>query len=328
MDLMTFIALRYDMRTTPTGADHEALYQTAMDQIRWADQLGLDAVVLSEHHVSEEGYLPSPLVMAGAVAGATDRITIMPAALVAGLQHPIRLAEDLAVLDHLASGRVLAVLGIGYRPIEFEVFGADRSRRGPLLEELVGVLRQAWAGEPFEFRGATIVVRPLPLTPGGPMLAVGGSVAAWAKRAGRLGLPLFAGHNVPELGEIYQAECARLGHEGGWTMIPSCPLVVHVSGVPVRGWARIGPIALDDAAIMASWQTAGNRSLVDSAATTLHDLRLEGTYRVLTPDECVALCREVHTLTLHPLMGGLDPDLSWASLELFESDVLPRLRAN
>ena len=180
MDRMTFIALRYDMRTTPTGADHEALYQTAMDQIRWADQLGLDAVVLSEHHVSEEGYLPSPLVMAGAVAGATDRITIMLAALVAGLQHPIRLAEDLAVLDHLASGRVLAVLGIGYRPIEFEVFGADRSRRGPLLEELVGVLRQAWAGEPFEFRGATIVVRPLPLTPGGPMLAVGGSVAASA----------------------------------------------------------------------------------------------------------------------------------------------------
>ena len=328
MDRMTFIALRYDMRTTPTGADHEALYQTAMDQIRWADQLGLDAVVLSEHHVSEEGYLPSPLVMAGAVAGATDRITIMLAALVAGLQHPIRLAEDLAVLDHLASGRVLTVLGIGYRPIEFEVFGADRSRRGPLLEELVGVLRQAWAGEPFEFRGATIVVRPLPLTPGGPMLAVGGSVAASAKRAARLGLPLFAGHNDPELGEIYQAECARLGHEGGWTMIPSGPMFVHVSDDPERDWARIGPIALDDAAGMASWQTAGNRSLVDSAATTLHDLRLEGTYRVVTPDECVELCRQVHTLTLHPLMGGLDPDLSWASLELFESDVLPRLRAN
>jgi len=190
------------------------------------------------------------------------------------------------------------------------------------------VLRQAWAGEPFEFRGATIVVRPLPLTPGGPMLAVGGSVAASAKRAARLGLPLFAGHNDPELGEIYQAECARLGHEGGWTMIPSGPMFVHVSDDPERDWARIGPIALDDAAVMASWQTAGNRSLVDSAATTLHDLRLEGTYRVVTPDECVELCRQVHTLTLHPLMGGLDPDLSWASLELFESDVLPRLRAN
>ena len=173
---MTFVALRYDMRTTRGGVDHAALYRAAMEQIRWADGLGIDSVVLSEHHVSEEGYLPSPLVMAGAVAAATKRINITIAALVAGLHHPIRLAEDLAVLDHLSDGRLMVVLGIGYRTIEFEVFGADRARRGPLLEELVAVLRQAWTGEPFDFRGTTVVVRPKPLTPGGPMLAVGGSV--------------------------------------------------------------------------------------------------------------------------------------------------------
>lgn len=323
---MTYIALRYDMRTTPTGADHEALYRTALEQIRWADARGVDAVVLSEHHVSEEGYLPSPLIVGGAVAAATENMTIMLAALVAGLQHPIRLAEDLAVLDHLAKGRVMTVLGIGYRPIEFEVFGADRSRRGALLEELVGVLRQAWAGEPFDYRGSTIVVRPRPLTPGGPMLAVGGSVAASAKRAARLGLPLFAGHDAPELKEIYEDECERLGHKGGWAMIPSGPMFVHVSDDPERDWARIGPIALADAAVMASWQTAGNRSLVESEATTVDELRLEGKYQVVTPDECVELCGKMHTLTLHPLMGGLDPDMAWASLELFASDVLPRLR--
>ena len=61
---MTFVALRYDMRTTRGGVDHAALYRAAMEQIRWADGLGIDSVVLSEHHVSEEGYLPSPLVMA------------------------------------------------------------------------------------------------------------------------------------------------------------------------------------------------------------------------------------------------------------------------
>jgi alkanesulfonate monooxygenase SsuD/methylene tetrahydromethanopterin reductase-like flavin-dependent oxidoreductase (luciferase family) len=165
---MTFVALRYDMRTTRGGVDHAALYRAAMEQIRWADGLGIDSVVLSEHHVSEEGYLPSPLVMAGAVAAATKRINITIAALVAGLHHPIRLAEDLAVLDHLSDGRLMVVLGIGYRTIEFEVFGADRARRGPLLEELVAVLRQAWTGEPFDFRGTTVVVRPKPLTPGGP----------------------------------------------------------------------------------------------------------------------------------------------------------------
>lgn len=323
---MTSIVVRYDMRTTSAGVDHAALYRAAMEQILWADQLGLDSVVLSEHHVSEEGYLPSPLVMAGAVAAATERIPITIAALVAALHHPIRLAEDLAVLDHLAGGRVMAVLGIGYRPIEFEVFGADRRRRGPLLEELVGVLRQAWTGEPFEFRGSTIVVRPKPLTPGGPMLAVGGSVEASAKRAARLGLPLFAGDNHPELKQIYRDECARLGFEGGWSVIPSGPMFVHVSDDPERDWAKIGPVALADAAVMRSWQTAGNRSLTESAATTLDELRTEGNYQVLTPDECVELCGTVHALTLHPLLGGLDPELAWQSLELFASDVLPRIR--
>lgn len=116
MDRMTFIALRYDMRTTPTGRTTRR--STKRPWIRSAGPISSGwTVVLSEHHVSEEGYLPSPLVMAGAVAGATDRITIMLAALL-----PWPAAPDppgwrtLAVLDHLASGRVLAVLGIGLSP--------------------------------------------------------------------------------------------------------------------------------------------------------------------------------------------------------------------
>lgn len=324
---MTFLTVRYDMRTTADGTDHEVLYRTAMEQIRWADQHRFHAVVLSEHHVSEEGYLPSPLVMAGAVAGCTEHVTITIAALVAGLHHPIRLAEDLAVLDHLAGGRLLVVLGIGYRPVEFEVFGADRRRRGPLLEELVEVLRAAWTGEPFDYAGSTVTVRPRPLTPGGPMLAVGGSVAASAQRAARLGLTLFAGDDDPSLAEVYAAECERLGRPVGWAMIPRGPIFVHVSDDPERDWARIAPLVLEDARIMRSWQTPGNRSLTESVALTAEELRIEGRYRVVSPDECVELCADMHTLTLHPLMGGLDPDLSWAGLELFVAEVLPRLRS-
>lgn len=323
---MSYVLLRYDMRTTPDGAGHPALYRTAMEQIRWADTRGFDAVVLSEHHVSAEGYLPSPLVMGGAVAAATEHLAITLAALVAPLHHPIRLAEDLAVLDHLAGGRLMVVLGIGYRPLEFDVFDADRTRRGRRVEEVVGILRAAWTGEPFDYEGSTVTVRPMPLTPGGPMLAIGGSVTASAQRAARLGLSLFAGHDDPELATIYDAECERLGRRSGMAMIPGGPTFVHVSEDPERDWARIGPIALADAEIMRSWQTQGNRSLIDSAATSVDELRREGQYLVLTPEECVTLARDLPALTLHPLMGGLDPDLSWASLELIAERVLPQLR--
>ena len=112
------------------------------------------------------------------------------------------------------------LLGIGYRPIEFDVFGADRSRRGDRLEEIVGILREAWTGEPFDFEGSTITVGPVPRTPGGPTLAVGGSVAASARRAARLGVAFFPGHGDPQLGEIYASECDRLGVTGGWSVTP------------------------------------------------------------------------------------------------------------
>ncbi len=322
---MTLCTLRYDMRTTPSGATHDVLYPAALEQIRWADQQGFAAVILSEHHVSAEGYLPSPVVMGAAVAATTERIAITLAALVAPLHHPIRLAEDLAVLDHLAPGRLLVVLGIGYRPIEFDVFGADRSRRGDRLEEIVGILREAWTGEPFDFEGSTITVGPVPRTPGGPTLAVGGSVAASARRAARLGVAFFPGHGDPQLGEIYASECDRLGVTGGWSVTPVGPVFVHVTEDPERDWARIAPLALSDAETLRSWQTPGNRSLVDSRATTADELRAEGTYLVLTPQECIELCRGLHTLTLHPLMGGLDPDMAWASLELFATRVRPHL---
>ena len=58
----------------------------------------------------------------------------------------------------------------------------------------------------------------------------------------------------------------------------------------------------------------------------LEELRSSGVYRVVTPDECMALAREHGRVILHPLMGGLPPALGWASLELFEQKVLPRLR--
>jgi hypothetical protein len=79
-----------------------------------------------------------------------------------------------------------------------------------------------------------------------------------------------------------------------------------------------------------SWQAPGNRSIVESQATTVEALRAEGRYVVLTPDECVKLIetyQPFEAFVLHPLMGGIDPELSWAGLELFAGEVLPRVRA-
>src|SRR5579864_8235824 len=103
---LTF-GLRFDLRnpsfarTTP--ADR---YSAALEMAEWADRLGCLAITLSEHHSSSDGYLPSPLMMLSAMAARTTTVMLSVAALIAPFYDPVRLAEDLVVLDHLSRGRL------------------------------------------------------------------------------------------------------------------------------------------------------------------------------------------------------------------------------
>ena len=136
--------------------------------------------------------------------------------------------------------------------------GVDRKQRGKLLEEYVGVMRQAWSGEPFEWRGRTVRVTPKPQSE--PMLLVGGSTEKAAKRAAQLRAGFFPAIGDAKLAEIYNAECQRLGFHGGFVSMPNGPGFVHVSEDPERDWQRIGPHALYDAQTYAAWQTPDQRS--------------------------------------------------------------------
>src|SRR5881296_2053107 len=197
---MTMIGLRYDLRAPSfCSVTHAELYAACLEQCAWADRLGLDFVVLSEHHGVDDGYLPAPLTLAAAIAGRTKRIRITVAAILVPLHDPVRLAEQLAVLDLVSGSRVSFVAGLGYRQEEFEMAGIERTQRGKLLEESVEVMRQAWTGEPFAWRGRTIRVTPKPAS--APMILLGGSTDAAARRAARLRVGFFPAIGDPHLAE-------------------------------------------------------------------------------------------------------------------------------
>src|SRR5437867_1426916 len=322
---MTMIGLRYDLRAPSFGAvTHAELYAACLDQCAWADRLGLDFVVLSEHHGVEDGYLPAPLTLAAAIAGRTTSIRISIAAVLVPLHDPVRLAEQLAVLDLASGSRVSLIAGLGYRPEEFAMAGVERAQRGRLLEEYVEVLRQAWTGEPFEWRGRTVRVTPRPRSE--PLMLVGGSTAAAARRAARLRLGFFPAIGDPQLAEIYQEECARIGFTG-FVSLPGGPGFVHVSEDPEREWTRVGPYALYDAQTYAAWQPPGQRSAMHVEARTVDDVRRSSAYRIVTPEECGALARQTGRIVLHPLMGGMPAALGWQGLTLFAEKVLPHIRS-
>jgi alkanesulfonate monooxygenase SsuD/methylene tetrahydromethanopterin reductase-like flavin-dependent oxidoreductase (luciferase family) len=322
--------LRFDMRMSDDSVPSTDLYQAALEMTEWAERHGAMMAVVSEHHASSDGYLPSPLILASAMAARTKQLAIQVAALVLPLHDPIDLAEDMAVLDIVSGGRVSYVVAVGYRATEYEMFGQSLKGRGKRIERNIEALRKAWTGEPFEYEGRRVRVTPRPATPGGPVLVMGGNSRVTALRAARLQMGYLAqGSGDSSLADVYRDECSRLGHEPGLCFIPPPGMVstAFVSEDPDRAWSQIGSYLHHDATMYASWLGEGNSSATKSTSQSVQDLRAEeGAYRVFTPDEAVDYIRGRGPLQLHPLCGGLPPALAWESLELVASKVLPALK--
>ncbi|MBJ19597.1 MAG: LLM class flavin-dependent oxidoreductase [bacterium] len=339
---MTQLSMRFDLRVPPFAQTSFAEQHGAMlEMASWAERVGVATIMLSEHHGDPAGFTSSPLTIAAAVLARTSRLKVSIQAALVPLHDPVRLAEQIATIDCMAPGRLSVVVGAGYRHAEFEMAGIERSDRGRLLEECVGVLRSAWSGERFEWQGREILATPPPAIPGGPDLFVGGKTVAGAKRAARLRCRFSPAVSTPEVIEAYFDESARLGFDSadvyGCVSMdefrarhlregPAAPGFVMVSKDPDATWKRIGPYAEYDAVTYAAWQEDGVVSdwAVPGAETWEH-LRESGNYSVVTPRECVELgVRDGHIM-LHPLMGGIEPEIAWESLRLFESEVLPHL---
>ncbi len=316
--------MRFDMRSATT--EH---YAAALDMAVWAEAHGAAAVVVCEHHASPDGYLPAPMALASAIAARTSTVAIQVAALLVPLHDPIELAETMAVLDLISAGRVSYVCGVGYRDAEFAMFGCDPAQRGKRLERSIEVMRQAWTGEPFEYDGRPCQVTPKPVTPGGPMLFLGGGTAVAVRRAVRLGIGMLTERNNG-LAELYAHECEAAGVEPQiFFEVPADAVTsAFVASDPDAYWERIGPYVLHDAQAYQRWNTEAGKPLPASVieARTIDDIRIPTSpYRVFTPDEAVVEIRHHGFLNLQPLCGGIPPALAWESLTLIAEEVVPAL---
>lgn len=326
---MALFQLRYDLRRPPfSRATSVELAEAAIEQCAYADRHGFVSVVLSEHHGSPDGYLPSPLVLAAAIAARTRSLRLVLAALIAPLHDPIRLAEDLAVVDLVSAGRVVPVLAAGYVASEFEAFGRELRRRGALLEETVAVLERAWTGEPFEHRGRRVRVTPRPAQRPRPPILLGGSTPAAARRAARIADGFVP--SAPELTDVFRAERRRLGRPDPGSAPPALPGVVHVALDPEATWRRIAPHAHHEASCYAGWLEEAGLEGPYRRVDDAEELRSSGEHVVVTPEALVARLRRLDPgtiVTLHPLVGGLDPEFGWESLRLTAERVIPALAA-
>ncbi|MBC2864992.1 LLM class flavin-dependent oxidoreductase [Streptomyces mexicanus] len=317
------VILRYDLRAPSFGPTSAELVAAALEHAAFADAHGFERIQISEHHHAEDGYCPSPFVVAAAFAARTSRLRIRLSALILTLHDPIRAAEDLAMLDVVSNGRMEAVVAAGYREIEFQMLGREYAGRGTRLSEAVTALRAAWTGEPFTYEGRRALVRPRPVQPGGPPLILGGSTRRAARRAAEIG----DGFDPTDSGLVadYLKACTDAGRPPGDARPRVGPFFVHISDDPERDRARLAPHVHHEMTQYAQWAAVG--SPVGGAP----DLPIEavwtvGSHVVLTPEECVELLDGLDpggVFALHPLAGGTPPALAEQSLTLFVDRVLP-----
>ena len=294
----------HDFRNPPRWhRPYDALYRENLDQIAWAEELGYESVWLSEHHVTDEGYLPSVFPMLAAITQRTTTMRIGTAILLGPFQHPIRFAEDVAVLDQLSRGRLEVGLGLGYREAEFEALGVPIAERARRTEELIEVARRVWAD------GS---VTPPPFQQPEPPFWIGGATAAAARRAARLGAHFMPDAYAPaDVLELY-----RERHDGQVAVNPS---------VYVGDWDEVAEHFLYQYNRYREW---GGGQTLASADELPRDRYLVG-----PPDEVAAGIRALIERTRCDRLyfwarpPGLAIELANRSLELFAKDVIPRVEA-
>jgi alkanesulfonate monooxygenase SsuD/methylene tetrahydromethanopterin reductase-like flavin-dependent oxidoreductase (luciferase family) len=270
------------------------------------------------------------MVLASALAARTTTLPITVAVVLLPLYNPVRLAEEMVVLDHLSRGRIGYIAAIGYRPEEYEMYGGDFHRRGRIAEEHLGVLLRAKTGEPFEYEGRSIHVTPAPLTPGGPRVAWGGGSVPAARRAARYGLDFFAQSSDSALEVAYGDEARARGCTPGSCLLTprDTTTALFVAEDLDRAWDELGPYLMHDVLGYAASNKGNTATAGVSFATTVEQLRAENrSHRIVTLQEAVAIARSGMPLPLHPLVGGLPPEIGWRYLHTVIDDVMPALNA-
>ncbi len=190
------------------------VYERALQRIEIMDQTGYDAVWLTEHHFSDYSVCPSIPVMGAHVAARTKRLRIGAGITLAAFYHPLRLAEELALLDILSDGRVNWGAGRGFDAREFRIFGVPIEQSAERFHEVVDIVVAAWRSERLTWHGQfhsfdDVEVLPKPLQqPHPPMWVAAGSNEALAWAASR-GYSVLIGPHASDAAMAAQWELFR-----------------------------------------------------------------------------------------------------------------------
>lgn len=296
-----------------------AVYREALAQIELAEELGFDAVWLTEHHFVPDGYSPSVLPIAAAVAARTRRLDVGTFVALVPFYHPVRLAEDATTVDLIAEGRFILGLSAGYRQEELDGYGMSWDERPGRVDESLEVLRRCWTEDDVDFDGRFFTLKgvsiyPKPVSQPHPRVYYGGVTPAGRRRGA-----LFDANRVRNIALrwLYVGET----EEQAWEDWKGPASYVHRT---YRGWA--GVAAGREAAHASVWEADVRRDFVagtpDQVVAAIEAARCGGGDAAVVAEDSLG---EIEHLVIGMALPGLPPEKVERSMRLFARDVMPRL---
>jgi len=316
-----------------------ALYAQTLEFIAWTEKLGFDYCWISEHHAAEDGYMPSPFLVCAAVAQHTTRLRISQAIALAPLYHPVRLAEDAAVLDILSNGRMELGLGLGYKADEFSGYGISLEGRGTRVNELLQIVRRLWTGERVTFAGKYFNIEnagcmPLPVQER-PTIWIGGFNNLALKRAARWGDGIIGGGDATQRHAEYVEALKAEGKPASAARVIAGNFAwLVVANDPEKTAREIAPHVLHSVNTYAQWNARTQHAVYGGGKLLDEKTLIEnGPLKVLTPDQAVALIEKtVAGGTIEGIYGFVPPagyplEKFAEHVELFATKVMPHFKS-
>lgn len=313
------------------------LYAETLEFITWTESLGFDGAWVPEHHGCEDGYVPSPLIALAAIAARTKSIKIGSAIALAPLYHPVRFAEDCALIDLISNGRLEMAVAVGYRRLETDAYGVSFASRGSRTDEFLQIVRRLWAGETvthetrhFSLKHASITPTPIH---GRIPLFIGGFSDKALERAAKYG-DGFHGE-VTAYGR-YLEQLRACGKEPASARLRTADLFFLVANDPEKARGELAPYFHHVNNCYGQWLREDRHASSVGYDALLKPMTLEafmssGMLRILTPTQAIAKLEKVHArapLEHFAMMAPTGLPLSRFAkyAELFAKEVIPAFR--
>jgi probable F420-dependent oxidoreductase len=312
-------------------------YREALEEVTRAEELGLDSVWMEEHHSVASHYWPSPLPVLAGFATRTSRMVLGTDIVVAAFHHPVRLAEDVAMLDVISGGRFVLGIAIGYKPDEFALYGVELEKRGARFEEQLAIMKGLWTQERVQFKGAYYALEgrlePKPVQKPHPPVWIGGWGDITLRRAATLADNWIPGPTA-DLGRLLAGKARFLEQRraAGRPDPTEWPLTRDV--IIADSDRRARELAEEHIMVAYRREYAGGwrHPFIDASVATDLDRLMEDRFVIGGPEQCVAKIRrfvEQYGMT-HLICRLFFPGMAHAhimrSMHLLSREVMPAFR--